>query len=189
MIIFRSSVVLAVATLGATIALNTPNDNLPLNPTLPVGYYGSGYVDLPENMTTENTTHPINSTFHLNPLPNPYLIPGTPITLDFIIHSPGTLPEDDVNECLAHARSNLQQALNNGGDRPLDSVWKHWLYGPVDFSIFATGQPLITINQTIVVVDGFSTKMIREGYGRVHAHVYLTEGYAQIGDAFVVMPL
>ena len=145
------------ATLGATVALNTTAFGL---------WPGSGVL-------------------HLDPLPNPYPVPNTRITLNFDPHHQ-SLFAPDVIGCLQKAQDEFFKHIREEGDdvfiSPLDVNYK-----TAGIRITPTVAPLphFWYNDTFAVLEGIGQKMSHEGYWRWYAEVHETQGYAFLGAVVV----
>ena len=129
-----------------------------------------------------------NSTLRSLPLSNPYPVPGTPITLNFVPEQrEPELSEDDVLACLFKAGHAITDHIALHGDGPIAGNHIHIASGAVELGISPVGHPVapLTYNETLCVLSGFATKMATEGFVQRFAMVHLTEGMVWIADALV----
>ncbi|KAL6714052.1 hypothetical protein ACLMJK_008546 [Lecanora helva] len=123
-------------------------------------------------------------------LPNPYPVPDKPFSLNFHDWEFLLLSQSDVVGCLEQATTTLSWHIAQYGDGPIPQYPEALrnLYGSVQFHISRTGipnLPVLTFNDTLGVLDGFATKLNREGYRQQTADIILTHGGGLLGDAVI----
>ena len=114
---------LLFATLGPTIALNTTSVN----------------------------SRPRNGILHLDPLPNPYIVPNTRITLNFKGHYQ-LLPALDVIRCIQRAQDRFLTHIREYGDGPIPHALN------VDYDTAGLRITPLGVPDTLAVLDGIGTK-------------------------------
>lgn len=161
-----------------------PHVMLPFTMILPISSI-SPILFLTLSLTTAlGTKHPILS-LNVNPLPNPYLVPSTRITLVFDPHAQ-PLSAPDVIDCIRKAREDFLAYMRLHGDGVVTDAF-NFDYRSVRVRISPAGQPArpLMYNDTLAVLEGVETKMAREGYWRWYAFVRETEGLALLGAVVV----
>ena len=139
------------------------------------------------SLTTALGTPPPTVSLNLDPLPNPYPVPSTRITLAFYPHAqPLFVP--DVIGCIRKARDDFLTYLRLHGDGVITDTL-NVDYRSVGVRIWPGGAPAparpLMYNDTLAVLDGVETKISREGYWRWFAVVRETEGMALLGSVAV----
>ena len=132
---------------------------------------------------------PIANSVNLDPLPNPFPIPNTTITLDFVYipsFVPPILPNDTIM-LLDSIRSYFTNQIVNHGDGPImDQVFRlgnahvqmEWSSRKVPTNPFTYGDALF-------VLIGFRIKLSKEGYVCTVAEVLRTGDLENIGEVTV----
>lgn len=121
----------------------------------------------------------------LQPIPNPYPVPGTDITVDFFEEQPvGNLDQSDTTICIYQACNMITNYITAHGDGPISLPLFH-SYKSAELEITPHGLPGITYNQSYHLLQAFTTKMGREGYLTWLAEVFVTEGNIRIADALI----
>ena len=138
-------------------------------------------------------TKPTPDSFSLEPLPNPFPIPGTDITIEFL-PQPGMFapqpPKRDVIMLFKLARSDIQAYIRAQGDGPIGSNEYEVDYGKVELIVTSTNtvaDPL-EYSDILAVISGISWKMTREGYKNTSVRVLRTGQPETIGLAAVYRP-
>ncbi|KAL8754888.1 MAG: hypothetical protein Q9184_004969 [Pyrenodesmia sp. 2 TL-2023] len=101
----------------------------------------------------------------LNPLPNPYAIPATRLTLDFDAIHAGSLNAMRVLALLAFAHRHIQQHIQLHGDSQIPLGIQAFRTTSVEMR-FASNPHfrVMRYSELLDVVRGFRAKMAREGY-------------------------
>lgn len=131
---------------------------------------------------------PIPASLNLPPIPNPFPVPNTDITLDFV-PQPGAalaLPKDDVIDCVILAKEHLETLIREQGDRTIGHGYE-LTYGLASVEIYSENPPMqaVTYHQALSVLLGLSLKMAREGYRYRHTRVLHTGDGELLGTAVV----
>ena len=138
-------------------------------------------------------TKPTSDSFNLEPLPNPFPIPGTDITIEFL-PQPGLFapqpPEADVITLFRLARSDIQAYIRVQGDGPIESNEYEVDYGKVELVVTSTNMATdpLEYSDILAVMSGISMKMSREGYINTSVRVLRTGQPDTIGLAAVYRP-
>lgn len=119
------------------------------------------------------------------PLPNPYPVPGSDITVDFEAQPDGDLNSRDARICIALAHDEIFEYLTEHGDGPVH-IPLSYAYESVELDVTPLGESRITYMQTIFLLQAFSLKMNREGYKTWEAEVVRTGDTVQIADALII---
>ena len=131
---------------------------------------------------------PIPASLNLQPLPNPFPVPNTDITLDFIAQAspPPPLPKDDVVDCFTLAKEDLENIINAQGDGPI-TYYYEMIYEGVALEIYSGSIPphCIFYSEALLVLLGISLKMNREGYRYRRMCVLQTHNRDLLGTAIV----
>lgn len=131
---------------------------------------------------------PIPASLNLHPLPNPFPVPNSDVTLYFTLQPmPGVpLPRNDIINCFALATEHLETLIARQGDRPIASRYE-MTYEAVALKIESENAPLdcITYDEALSVLWGISLKMAREGYQYRRMVVLRTGGFDVLGTAVV----
>ena len=129
----------------------------------------------------------------LTPLPNPFPVPGTNITIEFLpqpsMFAPQP-PKRDVLMLLQLARSDVEAFIRVQGDGPIISNEYEVDYGKVEFILTSsdTVADRVKYSDVLSVLSGFSIKMSREGYRNTSVRVLRTGQPDTIGLAAVYRP-
>ncbi|KAI4137223.1 MAG: hypothetical protein LQ341_005237 [Variospora aurantia] len=100
-----------------------------------------------------------------NPLPNPYEVPGTPITLDFNDRRGFALDAADVYMLLRRAHTYINPYLLEGGDQEFPLGLRMFPYGSVEMLLRSSEQyRRMRYSDVEDVLIGLSDKMTQEGY-------------------------
>ena len=131
---------------------------------------------------------PIPASLNLHPIPNPFPIPNTDITLDFILQ-PDTalaLQKDDVIDCIILAKEDLEMLIREQGNAPIGHSYD-LTYGRANLEIYSSDPPThaVTYNQAVSALLGISLKMEREGYQYRRTRVLHTGDGELLGTAVV----
>ncbi|CAF9905844.1 MAG: hypothetical protein ALECFALPRED_001362 [Alectoria fallacina] len=133
-------------------------------------------------------SNPIPARLNLHPLPNPFPVPNSDITLLYFgMPIPGPpLPQNDVINCFALAIDYLETLIAEQGDRPIAFRYE-MTYEAVALKIESENYPLycITYDEALSVLWGISLKMAREGYQYRRMVVLRTGGLDVLGTAVV----
>ena len=139
---------------------------------------------------------PTSDTFTLEPvtpLPNPFPIPGTNITIEFLpqptMFAPQP-PKSDVLMIFQLARSDVEAFIRVQGDGPIIGNEYEVDYGKVEFVLTSSDTVAhpVKYSDVLSVLSGFATKMSREGYRNTSVRVLRTGQPDIIGLAAVYRP-
>lgn len=103
-----------------------------------------------------------NSTLQLHPIPNPYPLPNSDLSVDF--DEPGQpLPSNHVFECIFRARRKVVEFIEEHGEgRVPDGLAYRWR--SVEFRVFPEQhQRQLTLNDTLKVLTAYGYKNGQEG--------------------------
>lgn len=110
---------------------------------------------------------PISASLNLHPLPNPFPVPNTDITLDFIAQAgpAAALPREDVIDCFTIAKEDLANLIDVEGDGPIAHYYE-MLYEGIALEVYSESIPphCVFYSEALSVILGISIKMDREGY-------------------------
>lgn len=109
----------------------------------------------------------------LEPIPNPYPLPGSDYSIFFELPPPIDLPHGDTERCIHDAKVRIIQHLH---DHPSDTVvrgsltYEHRL---VIFRFYPTAVEGVNLEYTDIlrVLDAYGIKMAREGYRQRSARI------------------
>lgn len=138
-------------------------------------------------------TEATSNSFSLEPLPNPFPIPGTDLTIDFL-PPPGMFapqpPKTDVIILFELVRSDIQAYIRVQGDGPLEANEYEVDYGKVEFIATSsdTAPDPLKYSDVLSVLWGIGMKMSREGFRNTSVRVLRTGHPATIGLAAVYRP-
>ncbi|KAF6230719.1 hypothetical protein HO173_011071 [Letharia columbiana] len=131
-------------------------------------------------------TKPPPNSLTLNPIPNPFPVPNTDITLDFATppHLAPLLPQTDVTDCFALAKVHFETLIHEHGDGPIAYSYE-MTYGRVTLKMFSENAPMrcITYGEALSVLLGISLKMAREGFEFRRLHVLQSDDGELLGMA------
>lgn len=104
----------------------------------------------------------------LAPTPNPFPVPGTDITLDFLTH-PASFPQSPqpyIIRVFAVARSYIEAYISVPGNGLIMHHEYIPAYGNVEILLYSSHTPMnpITYSDALSVILGALLKMVREGY-------------------------
>ena len=136
---------------------------------------------------------PTSDSLNIEPLPNPYPIPDTDITIEFL-PQPGMFapqpPEKDVTVTFQLARADIEAYIRAQGDGPIEGNRYEVDYGKVEMvltSLDETADP-VKYSDILSVLAGISMKMTREGYKNTAVRILRTGQPDTIGLAAVYRP-
>lgn len=128
-----------------------------------------GLAHVPRDTTLvmyKSTNHSVAS----NPLPNPFPIPGTDITLDFFVFPLSTQPpSSDVINLFHLFQSQIEARIRYYGDGPIQRYHYPRTYGKavMSFTIFTfhnASVDLFRYEDALAVIEGLQLKTESEGY-------------------------
>ena len=127
-----------------------------------------------------------NKTLQLNPMPNPYPLPISDLSVDF--EEPGQhLSRVDVIECITLAHRKMLQYIHDHGEGHIPSNlaynWKS-----VAFMVFPErGSRYLTLHETLKVIDAYAIKNGREGSNARWGNIIVTGAHPEqlIGSALL----
>ena len=126
-----------------------------------------------------------NTTLQLGPIPNPYVLSDSDLSLDFEQPSSYLVPNDVVN-CIVSARQRITRRISEQGETrvTIPSIWFRWR--SVEFWVFVEQGPRgVTLTDTLAILDAFAMKSGREGFWIRWANIVLTEGGQMVGQALL----
>ena len=142
--------------------------------------------------TVLTTVNPTTNGSNLEPLPNPYHVPGTDITLDFLPQPPlpPQPPLTDIIKLFEIARSDIEFYILILGDGPILDREYVLVYGKAEITLTSTNAPMdpMTYSDALSVISGTTTKLGVEGYGKISMRVIRTGTHDLIGFAAVSRP-
>ena len=128
---------------------------------------------------------PTSNSLNLHPLPNPFPVPGTDITLQFL-PLPAFYPQPsqtDIIRLFDIVRSDIEAYIRVQGDGPI--MEREYLvdYGEVEIALTSSGVRMdpLTYGDALTVLLGVSFKLAREGYRNTSARVFRTGEPQPIG--------
>ena len=136
---------------------------------------------------------PTSNSLSLQPLPNPYPVPGTEITLEFLpqpsIFAPQP-PKQDALMLFNLARSDIQAYIRAVGDGTIEGNEYEVDYGLVEMIVTSsdTVADPVKYSDILSVLSGIALKMAREGYRNTSVRVLRTGQPDTIGLAAVYRP-
>ena len=138
-------------------------------------------------------TEPTSNGFSLDPLPNPFAIPGTDITVEFLPPPGMFAPQPPRTDCVILfelTRSDVQAYIRVEGDGPIEGNEYEVDYGKVEFIVTSsdTAANPLKYSDVLSVLSGIGMKMSREGYKNTSVRVFRTGQPAIIGLAAVYRP-
>ena len=125
---------------------------------------------------------------HLSPLPNPYPVPNTDITLDFqpqpLVRR---LSPRKVVGLFDTATSEIEDHIRVHGDGPIEGNEYKLAVQRVEMALTSSGPPVDPLknSEVLSVIVGISLKMAKEGYRNRAMEVLRTGNPATIGVAAV----
>ncbi|KAL8930422.1 MAG: hypothetical protein Q9208_000606 [Pyrenodesmia sp. 3 TL-2023] len=149
--------------------------SLLLLPILGLSTFLTSTNALPPNLTTPTPPPSLLTPRKWNPLPNPYHVPNSRLTLDFDSTPAGTLNALHTNALLAFAHRHIRQHIQLHGDSPIPLGIRAFRTKSTEM-LFASDPQFRVMRYTelLAVVRGFREKMFREGY-RARTAVVLYE--------------
>ncbi|KAL8734558.1 MAG: hypothetical protein Q9166_001458 [cf. Caloplaca sp. 2 TL-2023] len=123
-------------------------------------------------------------------LPNPYPMPGTPYSIDFVNPAvqPPPLVAADVDYAISFIREKEETASKQHRDSPMGA--RSFDFGNLDlavnFTITSTpppGSEGMTCNDIFPILDAFSLKMKEEGYRQRFGNITVTDTGVGLGNA------
>ena len=127
------------------------------------------------------------------PLPNPFPVPGTNITIEFL-PQPGMFapqpPEKDVTMLFQLARSDIEAYIRVQGDGRIEGNRYEVDYGKVEMVLTSsdTVADPVKYSDILSVLSGIAMKMTTEGYKNTAVRVFRTGQPDTIGLAAVYRP-
>lgn len=124
----------------------------------------------------------------LHPIPNPYSVPNTALSLDFHDqHGQGPpLAYRDVIACIVAIRREVIKHIQQHGNGPIPFL--SYVFGDLGFAIAPTpghAGPHISYQDTDALLSVYALKMAREGYRGRYAEIFVTQTGETIGDALL----
>ena len=144
------------------------------------------------NYTQLTMVRPTPNSLSLALLPNPFPVPGTDITLDFL-PQPSFFPqppETDVVRIFAISESEIEAYIRTQGDSPIMHQEYDLVYKQVEITLYSSNAPLnaFKYSDALSVLYGISLKMAREGVRNIAARVLRTGNPETIGLAAIYRP-
>ena len=144
------------------------------------------------NHTQLIIVRPTPNSLSLAPLPNPFPVPGTDITLDFL-PQPLFFPqpsESDVVKVLTIAESEIKAYIRTQGDGPITHHVFIVGYEQVKITLHSSDAPTnaFKYSDALSVFFGIRLKMAREGVRNIAARVLRTGNPETIGLAAMYRP-
>ena len=144
------------------------------------------------NYTQLTMVRPTPNSLSLALLPNPFPVPGTDITLDFL-PQPSFFPqpqETDVVRIFAIAESEIEAYIRTHGDSPILHRQYDLVYKQVEITLLSGDAPMnaFRYSDALSVLSGISLKMAREGVRTTAARVLRTGSPETIGLAAIYRP-
>ena len=141
------------------------------------------------NHTQLTMVRPTPNSLSLALLPNPFPVPGTDITLDFL-PQPSFFPqppETDVVRIFAISESEIEAYIRTQGDSPIMHHEYDLVYKQVEITLHSSDAPLSAFkySDALSVLYGISLKMAREGVRNIAARVLRTGSPEAIGLAAI----
>ena len=129
----------------------------------------------------------------IEPIPNPYPVPGTDITIEFLpqptIFTPQP-PERDTIKLFDIARSDIEAYIRVQEDGPIIGNQYQVDYGRVEFIVTSSDVAAdpVKYSDVLAVLSGLSMKLSRDGYKNTSVRVLRTGQPDTIGLAAVYRP-
>ncbi|KAL8788389.1 MAG: hypothetical protein Q9195_007347 [Heterodermia aff. obscurata] len=123
-----------------------------------------------------------NNTLQLGPVPNPYVLSNSDLSIDFEEPMSELVPNDVVN-CIVSARQRITHRISKSGEAQITiPLWFSWR--SVEFRVFAEQVPrVVTLTDTLAILDAFAIKSGVEGFRSRWANIIVTEGAQIVGQA------
>ena len=131
----------------------------------------------------EIETASLNKTLQLGPVPNPYVIHDSDLSIDFEEQMSELVP-NDVVDCIVSARRRITRRISQHGEArvTIPSIWFTWR--SVEFRVFVEQVPRrVTLNDTLDILDAFAIKSGLEGFQSRWANIIVTQGGQIVGQA------
>ncbi|KAL8737989.1 MAG: hypothetical protein Q9181_001171 [Wetmoreana brouardii] len=124
-----------------------------------------------------------NKTLQLDPIPNPYPLPNSDLSLDF--EEPiSSVSAIDTRDCISYAREQILHLIQQHGDGQVPINFRY-VWRTVGFMVFReVTQRGFTYNDTLDVLGAYAIKLGREGY-RSRWAIVLTGGGQIIATALI----
>ena len=144
------------------------------------------------NYTQLTMVRPTPNSLSLALLPNPFPVPGTNITLDFL-PQPSFFPqppETDVVRIFAIAESEIEAYIRTQGDSPILHHEYDLVYKQVEITLHSSDAPLnaFKYSDALSVLYGISLKLAEERVRNIAARVLRTGNPETIGLAAIYRP-
>ena len=141
------------------------------------------------NYTQLTMVRPTPNSLGLALLPNPFPVPGTDITLDFL-PQPSFFPQPpatDVVRIIAIAESEIEGYIRTQGDIPIMHHLYDLVYKQVEITLHSSNASLnaFKYSDALSALFGISLKMASEGIRNIAARVLRTGNLETIGLAAV----
>ena len=143
--------------------------------------------------TASGTLKPSKNSSNLDPVPNPFPVPGTSITLDFlpqpiIVPQP---PAADVLRLLNNANAQITAHIHAHGNGPLRNQLYLLRYREAEIAMTSPMVALdpFTYGDALSVILGMSLKMGIDGYREESSRVLRTGSLDLLGFAAVYLPV
>ena len=130
-------------------------------------------------------TGPRNKTLQLGPIPNPFVLSHSDLSLDFQEPMSHLIPNDVVS-CIVNARRRVTRRISEHGEGPITipTIWFTWR--SVEFRILAQQVARrVTLNDTLSVLDAFAIKTGHEGFQSRWANIITNPGGQMVGQAIL----
>lgn len=99
-----------------------------------------------------------------NPLPNPYDVPGTPITLDFDDHPDAYLPMSDISLLLARVQQHVRQHIQQYGDGEIPLGIQIFRIKSVEIMFDSSPHfRIMYFSDVLSIIRGLRQKTLQEG--------------------------
>ena len=125
----------------------------------------------------------LNKTSQLDPIPNPFVLSDSDLSIDFEEQMSDLVP-NDVVDCIVSARRRITRRISQHGEGrvTIPSIWFVWR--SVEFRVFAEQVPRrVTLNDTLNILDAFAIKSGREGFQSRWATIIITQGGQIVAQA------
>ena len=126
-----------------------------------------------------------NKTLQIGPIPNPYVLPDSDLSVDFDEPLSDLVPNDVFN-CIVSARRRVTRQISERGEGPITipTIWFTWK--SVEFRIFAEQvQRRVTLNDTLDILNAFAIKSGLEGFRSRWGSIMVTHGGQIIGQVLL----
>ncbi|KAI4200318.1 MAG: hypothetical protein LQ346_002396 [Caloplaca aetnensis] len=128
-----------------------------------------------------------NRAVRLDPIPNPYPLPHSELSIEF--DEPGTsLRRRDVTECIFLARRKVLAHIEEHGEGPMPPGLAY-SWRSVEFRLFQMPhQHRVTLNDTLDILAAYAIKEGREGFASLWGTIIPTEHHEQVVAQAILGP-